>query len=255
MSERENQTNEEQLIKGDVERSNNNQDEESKIEDSNEQTNEDQDEESKHDDSNKNHPRYLRSKVRELRKEGTTLTLGSFFLNTIANTVTSINDDKYIEEEFKNKILNAIQFFNTEYTKTIKGDGDKSNDNRNTEITGITKDAIKQRGQKILTILDDTLGLFSNIDDDNFFNKLNNFIKNKNKVKTLKDILSKVENDDIKQLFDGDHKHTSNEDDSVDEKKKIMMGEHGIRNHGGKRIKKRTKKNKKSSKKTKRNRK
>jgi hypothetical protein len=177
----------------------------------------------------------------------------NYFTNTVVNSVTNIHDDEHIERDFKNKILEAIKYFNTEYTKIIRGDGDKSNDNRNIEITGKTNDAIKKRGQKIVTILNDTLGLFSNMDDDNFFNELNKFIKDKKKVKTLKGILSASDNNDIKVLFAGDHKHTSNETDNVDENR--MIGEHGIPNRGGKRIKKRTKKNKKSSKKTKRNRK
>lgn len=204
-------------------------------------------EKSENDGNNEQKPiTHVKKRARELKKEGKP-TLGSFFGDAFANLGTSINDDDNIEKDFKNKILDAIRFFNTEYTKTIRGDGDKSNDNRNTEITGITKEAIKQRGQKILTILDDTLGLFSNIDDDNFFNKLNNFIKDKQKVKTLKRILSKLDDENIKQLFDGDHKHTNDEGDNVD----VKIGKHGINSLGGKRIKKRTKKNKKSSKKTK----
>lgn len=182
--------------------------------------------------------------------------------NYFTNKVNSVhfNDDD-IERDFKTKILDAIQFFNIEYTKTIKGDS--GNDKRNDTMKGNEPDAIGRRGEKILSILKDTLGLFSNMDDDVFFNELKQFIQKKENANIIKTILinSNDSNTKIKDLLSG----LKIEDG--EEGMKIKLGAHGVlktkpdstnnvspdsqSNLGGKRIKKRTKKNKKSSKKTK----
>ena len=198
----------------------------------------------------------------------------NYFTNTVVNSVTNIHDDKYIEEEFKKKILEAIKYFNTEYTKSIKGHENKDKRNKS-QFIGVKEDAIKNRGKEIIRILEDTLGLFSNMDDDNFFNKLGQFIQKRENAKLIKEILvqSNNTNNEIQNLIAG----LSNKDDENKSVATQKLGLHGIGgdrvpiiippssgntdkttdntdnkpNLGGKRIKKRTKKNKKSSKKTK----